>query len=454
LTLGESIFSILKQIKLIEGELRILHGDTLIQNYPYSKTDIISEGLTSDYYTWAEYSIFPDGKINFSDGLPEGPGENSMAGGRNVLSGFFSFSDAKLYLGSLKLAKYNFINSLNSYSDTRPLNPLNIGTWLDFGHLENYYQSKAKMTTERSFNEMDIARYTVQKSSNNDLKIDSELNWFKQLPSQLRIFTPHFLGEFSKGTSKGYETEHLYLSTLSDLSVFGRLPTYVWQRIFQSCDEFLVACGEHKPPHFDTASNQLYKDKTLERLEIYAKQSETSLDKNWYYDNTPIPSLKSITEEVALLIPSVKPKDLQVIHGDFCFSNIFYDFRPGSIKVVDPRGYTFGETASIYGDVRYDIAKLFQSAIGGYDHIVCGQHILKEEGKYRLSITMPAEPQLEETKHIFCDRTFAGYTISDASSHLISILLFLSMLPLHSDRPERQRAFLANALRLYTEFKS
>ena len=29
------------------------------------------------------------------------------------------------------------------------------------------------------------------------------------------------------------------------------------------------------------------------------------------------------------------------------------------------------------------------------------------------------------------------------------ILLFISMLPLHSDRPERQKAMLANALRLY-----
>jgi hypothetical protein len=31
----------------------------------------------------------------------------------------------------------------------------------------------------------------------------------------------------------------------------------------------------------------------------------------------------------------------------------------------------------------------------------------------------------------------------------IVVHLFLSMLPLHSDRPDRQRAFLANALRLF-----
>jgi hypothetical protein len=31
------------------------------------------------------------------------------------------------------------------------------------------------------------------------------------------------------------------------------------------------------------------------------------------------------------------------------------------------------------------------------------------------------------------------------------VLLFISMLPLHADRPERQTAFLANALRLYSQ---
>jgi hypothetical protein len=33
------------------------------------------------------------------------------------------------------------------------------------------------------------------------------------------------------------------------------------------------------------------------------------------------------------------------------------------------------------------------------------------------------------------------------------VLLFLSMLPLHSDNPARQAAFFANALRLYIDWK-
>ncbi|MNF05243.1 hypothetical protein D3C80_2049270 [compost metagenome] len=34
----------------------------------------------------------------------------------------------------------------------------------------------------------------------------------------------------------------------------------------------------------------------------------------------------------------------------------------------------------------------------------------------------------------------------------LTVLLFLSMLPLHADRPDRQEAMLVNALRLYSDY--
>lgn len=33
--------------------------------------------------------------------------------------------------------------------------------------------------------------------------------------------------------------------------------------------------------------------------------------------------------------------EISLIHGDFCFSNIMYDFRAGAIKTFDPRGCDF-----------------------------------------------------------------------------------------------------------------
>ena len=63
------------------------------------------------------------------------------------------------------------------------------------------------------------------------------------------------------------------------------------------------------------------------------------------------------------------------IHGDCTFSNLMLR-EDGSPVLIDPRGY-FGFT-QIYGDIRYDWAKLYYSIVGNYD-----QFNLK---KFRLDI--------------------------------------------------------------------
>lgn len=55
-----------------------------------------------------------------------------------------------------------------------------------------------------------------------------------------------------------------------------------------------------------------------------------------------------------------------VIHGDCTFSNTLVDEK-NQVWFIDPRG-TFGKT-KIYGDPRYDWAKLYYSAVGNYDKI-------------------------------------------------------------------------------------
>jgi hypothetical protein len=52
----------------------------------------------------------------------------------------------------------------------------------------------------------------------------------------------------------------------------------------------------------------------------------------------------------------------------------------------------------------------------------------------------------------FLQRNYSGIEAQDPTVLATTILLFLSMLPLHSDSPERQRGLFANALRLYAEF--
>jgi len=139
-----------------------------------------------------------------------------------------------------------------------------------------------------------------------------------------------------------------------------------------------------------------------------------------------------------------------------CFSNILYDFRSKLIKVIDPRGLVDGQKKSIYGDPRYDIAKLYHSVLGHYDFIISGYYELKQFSDYELEFSTPNSSELKAMEHQFF--LILSQSLKSNPSNLeimaITILLFLSMLPLHSDRPDRQTAFLANALRLFLKMEA
>jgi thiamine kinase-like enzyme len=60
----------------------------------------------------------------------------------------------------------------------------------------------------------------------------------------------------------------------------------------------------------------------------------------------------------------VNCKDFAFIHGDCTFSNMMIRDN-GDPVLIDPRGY-FGYT-QLYGDERYDWAKLYYSVVGNYD---------------------------------------------------------------------------------------
>ena len=125
------------------------------------------------------------------------------------------------------------------------------------------------------------------------------------------------------------------------------------------------------------------------------------------------------------------------MHGDYCFSNILFDMNSFICRLIDPRGRIHDQT--IYGDPRYDIAKLRHSVVGGYDFIVHGLFNLNEkENCFEIKKTQPYfQTQLTQ---IFDEYTIKyGYNLDEIK--LIEALLFTSMIPLHKDNIQRQKVF-------------
>ncbi|WP_413587440.1 capsular biosynthesis protein [Bdellovibrio sp. HCB274] len=438
-------------IKLIDlyghkaKELRILHGDTLIRDLPISNQNVISVSTTNEYYMWGSVEVGDAGKIRISNRRPSGMSDK-------VLAGYFSFSHIQDFRKYLSVAD-SFVGAVSSYFTAFQPQLKTTDHWLDFGHLHSYYKSKARITTQRSFNDLEISPRVVKKESDDSQKMRAEANWYQSVPADLRIFTPQFLGENSVGKS-GYQIEYLYLSPISDLYVFGKLPVFVWAGIFESCKEFFKMCAKHTSSSCKQISDpETLFDKTKKRLTEFAKESGTDIYRTWILNGRICPSLMQIAEIVTKLVRSSSTGMSPIVHGDFCFSNILYDFRVNSIKVIDPRGLDGAGNVSIYGDSQYDIAKLAHSVYGGYDYIIAGRYRMDIKNSYELDFSIVWENGSEEIQDLFKSMVFGQKESYDLSIRAMVVHLFLSMLPLHKDRPDRQIAFIANALRLYLEIE-
>jgi hypothetical protein len=152
---------------------------------------------------------------------------------------------------------------------------------------------------------------------------------------------------------------------------------------------------------------------------------------------------------MAALIGPAKPEEYGILHGDFCLSNILFDFRRSAVKLIDPRGYIVPDMPAIHGDTRYDLGKFHHSIGGGYDFIVAGYFTLSRDGARALSFEVAEAQYQRAIEYLFLEIVCEGDTAKLQTAAAISVLLFLSMLTLHGDNSERQWALFANALRIY-----
>lgn len=445
LPLGSSIRLALEHID-VAGSLRILHGDTLFLSDLPDVFDAVSVSETSDGYTWG----YSDAEGRFS----AAPVELASSDAR-VLTGFFTFSDVQIWRVALTAAGGDFIEALNLYTAARPLEGRDVQPWLDFGHLQPFYRSRALVTTQRAFNSLEVTGRHVEKWSDIPRKIEAEIAWYVDLPPALRLYTPAYLGRTRRPDGAcAYRTAFEHAPTLHELFVFGRVSERVWRRIFESCFEVLEAFSAYRPPGPTNSLKALTMEKTADRLETWARgQSSDVLHREWLYNGRRQPSLSRIAEEAAGLIDQEADDCAGLMHGDLNFGNIFYRFRSEQIVLVDPRGEVEPGRPTLFGDSRYDLAKLHHS-LEGYDLILAGMHTLRQDGAYELSLEFPPDASRESARAVAQEFALSGRRIGDPENTALAVHLFLSMLPLHSDRPDRQVAFLATALRMFASLES
>jgi hypothetical protein len=172
---------------------------------------------------------------------------------------------------------------------------------------------------------------------------------------------------------------------------------------------------------------------TSEYIPIYSNYSDKV--KSRYHSNldfyNKIVDSKSIYTGLIKHLDSYSQGCLGMIHGDPVFTNVFQ--TKNEIKFIDMRG-KLGENLSVYGDIYYDFAKVYQSLLG-YDYII---NDIEADNIYINKLIKYFESK---------------FTIQELSNiKLITISLFFTLLPLHSYSEERINKYFKIMKKLLNDY--
>lgn len=179
---------------------------------------------------------------------------------------------------------------------------------------------------------------------------------------------------------------------------------------------------------------------------LFDTQTRTIIINRKEYDNFVIvwPQIKLYIEKHMLnFTPSM-------IHGDCCFSNILYGDERNIIRFIDPRG-SFGKVG-IFGDIRYDVAKLQHSVDGLYEAFITDKFKVEQRGNFYyfdIKAGSVGNEEINLAYESFHNTFFPTFNMKEIK--IIQGCIFIGMCARHYDSMERQRAMYLTGIRLLNE---
>ena len=324
--------------------------------------------------------------------------------------------------------------------------------WHDVGHLENYFSTKRFVLKTRYFNSLqfDDLGKNVVKTSQDNTKLINEINWYKNIPNDILELVPK-IKDSDVSSNPFLKLEYVKHPTLSELWLYSDFPSEFWKNIIQGLLDITQIFKKHKENVSEHEYYSIYFQKTVDRIDELINNNkifkEIFDDEYISVNGTKLKNWSLIRDEIEQKIDELYNKDDNcLIHGDLYFSNILYDSGTNKYKLIDPRG-RWGN--GISGDIKYDIAKIRHSVVGGFDTITNGLYTVTYEKTSGIDINV-FEPTNYQIISKELDTQIEKYWNLDKIK-MIEGLLFISMLPLHEDNFERQLAFFTIGIKRLNE---
>lgn len=432
-------------------------GDTIVMEEISCLGDdcfYYSEDYRSE--TWTFFGIIGGRIGEIYDKIPE---KSEIKGKEKLFVGVFRFSDVPLLKKCFEFAFSNrsnnvstFYQAIQLYSKEKPLNAIYTDKWFDIGHSDKYYNSTLEVKA-REFNHITIDknRGILRKSSDDVEKFIGEIKWYLKLPADIEYVRPRIFDYSTSYADPHISMEYYAYHTVHELFLFSDLTSKQWKDIFARiafvCNDFRRYSVNDKS--ITESLEEMYLIKIIQRFnQMRMSDSFTRFFGNRIIVNHNsyqplddiITSLRSFVPEMLYDI-----KEFNIIHGDLCFSNIMVDSNFSFIKVIDPRG-KFGKF-DIYGDPRYELAKLFHSVDGKYDYIIKDLFDVEYDvNSSKIQYAIHDRIRDYDLYQLFLESFTDEIGNELKKIELIEALLFLSMIPLHSESIEHQMVMLGTGL--------
>jgi GTP:adenosylcobinamide-phosphate guanylyltransferase len=267
----------------------------------------------------------------------------------NGVAGIFYFKDKK-YLSELDETQ-----SFTAFLSNKFVESFDISNIDDVGTEDRFYLLNK---TNRFFNRLEFTKNTVHKEAiveEYKKLITDEIGWYEYLKTHGFNRIPNLISKHP-----------FIMERLNGKNPFNTVPSEQFLK-----DVITTIKCIHELEFVPTDINELemvYLTKTLERVYEVAdlipffKDEYITINKQTYTNPFHPNHIEKFKEQIKTLYTV---KNFTLIHGDCTFSNMIN--VGDKCFLIDPRGY-FGKN-KLYGDPRYDWAKLYYSFIGNYDNV-------------------------------------------------------------------------------------
>lgn len=284
-----------------------------------------------------------------------------------------------------------------------------INTFSDLNKETGYYFKNKNEC--RSFNEITYLGDRVKKTSRNKA-IEGEIYYYKNIPENIKMYFPQ-LRDFGDNY---YIIDRINGISFSDLLINHLLTEKDLLELISILEII------HQEEVYEKDIN-IYANYYMKIIKRYEDIDYSKFEKSDEIFNFLKKKLTQY-EQKGFGTPGI-------IHGDLVFTNILFNKQTDEIKLIDMRGL-LGERKTTAGDIFYDYAKIYHSLLG-YDFVIKNIDV-NDKNLFQLKIC------------------FENYILNKYGKDrlkwikIITLSLFFSLIPLHSDKNRHKFWEIVSAL--------